>query len=292
MHLFHEPVLQEEVLQAFQGKSMKLFFDGTIGNGGHATAILNDHPEIDTYFACDVDPKAINLAKKQLAPWKDKVHFIHGNFSDIDQYLDENNTPNIDGCLFDIGVSSMQLDDESRGFSFMREGPLDMRMNPHISITAEEIINTFSEKKLAEIFRLYGEEPQSKKAARLIAAMRRKKRFTTTRQLAELLEKQLRRKRKLHPATLIFQALRIYINDEIHVLKQALVKAVERLNSGGRIAVISFHSLEDREVKQLFKSQSMGSLKLITKKPLVAKKEEMRKNPRSRSAKLRIAEKR
>lgn len=283
----HIPVLLTEVLQIFEGLQIKTFFEGTVGAGGHAEAILDAHPEIVRYFACDRDLAALALTKKRLKKWESKVEWIHGAFGDLPLHLDRHGITCIDGFLIDIGVSSMQLDQKERGFSFQGDAPLDMRMNPEADLTAEDLINRLSEKELAQLFYEYGEERRSRQAAKAIVEARRKKRIKTTAELVAILLKVIRGG-KIHPATRIFQALRIAVNDELGQLKLALEGAKDRLQMGGKMAVISFHSLEDRIVKHCLKEDKR--LKVLTKKPIVASAEEMRANPRSRSAKLRAAE--
>lgn len=284
----HIPVLLTEVIGAFEGKDLKVFFEGTIGAGGHAKAILEAHPEIERYFACDRDAKAIDLSKKALKPWWEKVEWVHGPFAELDKYLKEANLSTIDGFFIDIGVSSMQFDEGERGFSFRVDAPLDMRMDQRASRTAEDLINGVSEEELARIFFEYGEEFRSRLAAKAVVNARKKRRIRTTFELIEVLEPVLR-KGKIHFATKVFQALRIAVNDELGQLKKGLMAAIDHLAPGGRIAVISFHSLEDRIVKWCFREEKR--LQIITKKPLEATREEVKKNARSRSAKLRVAEK-
>lgn len=303
---FHEPIMVEKVLEAFSGIDLTYFYEGTLGSAGHAYHILSEHPEIKRYIGCDKDPSALEIARKKLDPWKDKLELIHGDFADLDQQLVWKKIENIDGFFFDLGVSSMQLNQGEKGFSFLQEGPLDMRMNPESSLTAFEIVNHWSEEKLGEIFKEYGEEKRWKKAAHAIAQARKRSAIETTKQLADLLRDKLGRgiKKRLHPATLIFQALRICVNRELESIRQALPKAIDILRVGGRLGVMSFHSLEDRIVKEIFKEGAFKKaqnkyrgfrerpvLKLVTKKPLVAGKTEVRANPRSRSARLRIVEK-
>lgn len=284
----HIPVLLAEVLHAFEGKDLKVFFEGTVGAGGHAKAILEAHPEIARYLACDRDEIALDCAKKALKPWWEKVEWIHGPFAELDRYLREGNLATIDGFFIDIGVSSMQFDEGSRGFSFRVDAPLDMRMDQGLSTTAEDVVNELAEVELARIFFEYGEEFRSRAAAKAIVLARKKRRIRTTFELIAILEPVLR-KGKIHFATKVFQALRIHVNDELGQLKQGLMKAIDHLAPGGRIAVISFHSLEDRIVKWCFREEDR--LQIVTKKPIEASREEMKKNPRSRSAKLRVAEK-
>ncbi len=286
----HVPVLLSAVLKTFEDVQLKVFFEGTVGAGGHAKAILEAHPEIERYLACDRDPAAHELAAAHLAPWGKKVEWIRGPYADLKEYLDERKIGNIDGFFIDIGVSSMQLDVRQRGFSFQGDAPLDMRMDPESSLTAETIVNEMPEKELARIFFEYGEERRSRQVARAIVEARRKRRIRTTAELVAIV-KPVTIWGKLHPATLVFQALRIAVNDELGQLKRGLDAAIERTREGGKIAAISFHSLEDRIVKNTFRD-GKDQLEILTKKPIGPTEEELKENPRSRSAKLRAAEKR
>lgn len=296
----HLSVLKTEVVQAFEGVKIATFFDGTLGAGGHAEAILQAHPEIERYIGCDRDPKAHEIARKRLGSWGEKVEFVRGSYSDLDRFLDEKKIGFIDGFLIDIGVSSMQLDQRERGFSFKGDGPLDMRMDPENPLTAEEIVNRYPEKELDRIFWEYGEERQSRRAAQAIVQARKKRPIRSTAELVEIVKPVLKWG-KIHPATLIFQALRIAVNDELGELEKGLESAIRRTGPGGRIAVISFHSLEDRIAKHRLKENEWkvqkrtgderGCLKILTKKPIEPTEEECKQNPRSRSAKLRVAEK-
>ena len=302
----HIPVLLEEVLESFKDLKLNIFFDATVGAGGHAKEILKQHPEIKIYIGVDQDKCALKKAEENLKNYGEKVRLVNDNFEHLDIILKKLEISRVDGFLFDLGVSSMQLDVEERGFSIKKIGPLDMRMDISKKLTAEEVVNTYSAKDLEKIFKDYGEEKRAKIIAKAIANRREKKRIATTRELSDVVEKVVRKKRKIHPATLVFQALRIYVNDELRVLKKALDKAIDRLNTNGRIAVISFHSLEDRIVKYFFKKESkkehvniyktqkkrvVEKLKVLTKKPIKPSLEEIRKNPRARSAKMRVAEK-
>lgn len=304
----HASVLLNEVTQAFEGTSLKIFVDCTLGAGGHAQAVLKQHPELVQFVGIDQDPVAQNLAKQRLASWLDKVTFVSGNFKDLAKHLNSLSIEKVDGILLDLGVSSMQLDMPEKGFSFSKEGPLDMRMDPEAPLTAADVVNTYSEGDLGRIFRDLGEEKQWRLAAFTIVQRRLKHLFTTTRDLAETLYPVLVRKAKkgIHPLTLIFQALRIHVNHELEVLQKVLPDALELLRPGGRLAVISFHSLEDRIVKNLFRYEAddkestsgiagvfkdkLPRLRLVHRKALVPTEEEMARNPRSRSAKLRIVE--
>jgi 16S rRNA (cytosine1402-N4)-methyltransferase len=304
----HYSVLLKEIIDFFDQKQIIHFVDGTVGAGGHAQAVLTAHPEIQTYFAFDQDPTALNLTKERLLKWKDKVQFIASNFENMDKILREHHVDTVDGILLDLGVSSMQLDQAEKGFSFMREGPLDMRMDPKGDLTAEMIVNTWSEQEIGKVLRDYGEEKQWKQAARTIVRARTEKPITTTKQLADVLMPIFRKPFKsINPLTLIFQGLRICVNRELEVLEKILPLAISRLKPGGILAVISFHSLEDRIVKNIFRfaasdkhnTSGIGGVfldktpevKILTKKPLQAEDEELAENPRSRSAKLRVIEK-
>ncbi|MFA6119354.1 MAG: 16S rRNA (cytosine(1402)-N(4))-methyltransferase RsmH [Parachlamydiales bacterium] len=281
----HFPVLLKEFLEAFKEMEIETFFDGTLGAAGHAKAILEEHPEIDIFIGCDQDKEALEIANENLKPYMNKVRMIHSNFRYINKILDEMNIKYCDGIFFDLGVSSMQFDVGDRGFSFRFDAPLDMRMNKSEELTARIIINEWPESELEKIFRLYGEESKSKKAAKQIVDNRKRKKINTTFELLEVLEPVLGKRRKIHPATKIFQALRICVNDELNILKEGLNDAIGRLSIDGRIVVISFHSLEDRIVKNTFKEDDR--LEIITKKPIAPPYYE--KNRRARSAKMRIA---
>lgn len=281
----HKPVLIREILEAFAEVKIRRFFDGTLGAGGHAKALLEAHPEIEQYIGCDRDPRAHELASETLAPWREKVEFVRGKYAEEVKRIDGC----IEGFLIDVGVSSMQLDERERGFSFMADAPLDMRMDPEERLTAEQVVNRYSEVELARIFFEYGEERRSRQVAKAIVAARRKKPIRTTGELVEIV-KPVATKGRLHPATLIFQALRIVVNDELGQLEHGIDGAIAKLCPGGRIAVIAFHSLEDRIVKNKFRD-AKGTVEILTKKPIGPAAEEIKANPRSRSSKLRVAEK-
>jgi 16S rRNA (cytosine1402-N4)-methyltransferase len=305
----HYSVLLAEVIQAFESLSLSIVVDGTLGAGGHAQALLERHPEIQYYVGIDQDPHALSLAAERLKSWSSKLFLRHGNFAQFDEFLKELSLSSANAILVDLGVSSMQLDQPTRGFSFMQEGPLDMRMNPLGELKAADIVNTWSEQELGRIFREYGEEKQWRAAARAIVQTRHSHPFVTTKDLRNVLTPVLARfaKKGIHPLTLVFQALRICINRELEVLETFLPKAIDFLAPEGRLAVISFHSLEDRIVKThmrlaasdkwetsglsgLFRDKE-PTVKLITKKPIESSVEEVQINPRSRSAKLRVVEK-
>lgn len=304
----HISVLLQEVLEAFKDLTIHTFVDATLGAGGHAEAILQNHPEIKQFIGIDQDPDARAIAAQKLLPWKDKVTIVKGNFSELAHHLKTLGISSIDGALFDLGVSSMQLDRAEKGFSFSREGPLDMRMNPAGTLTAADIVNTWAEGDIARIIRNYGEEKQWRRAARAIVEARTQEPLLTTTQLGALLNRALSRTKKgLNPATLVFQALRICVNSELEVIESTIPLAMNKLAKGGRLAVISFHSLEDRIVKQAMQfaasdkwnNSGIGGVFLdkppevrpITRKPIIATDDEINGNPRSRSAKLRVVEK-
>lgn len=309
MTLPHISVLLPELLGFFEGTQLKYFVDATLGAGGHSEAFLRAHPEIQLLIGIDQDPVAREIAKKRLEPWNHQVQIVSGNFADLNTLLSTLSISRIDGIIFDLGVSSMQFDLPEKGFSFMRDGPLDMRMDPTNTLTAAEIVNTWSEAELGRIFRDYGEEKHWRAAARTIVAFRNKKPILTTLELAEILKRTIPFSKKgIHPATLIFQALRICVNAELEVLNSAIAAAIELLNKKGVLGVISFHSLEDRIVKNSMRFSASDKfdttglagvfldkepvVKLITKKPVIPSDEEIQLNPRSRSAKLRVVEKR
>lgn len=281
----HKSVLLEEILSCFHNKIISIFIDGTVGFGGHAAAIMTAHPEIQTYYALDRDTYALAQAKERLKTEEHRVIYLHACYSQIAQF-----TPKADGILLDLGVSSMQLDQPERGFSFSKEGPLDMRMDSSQTVTAATILHRYSEPDLGRIFREFGEERHWRACAREIVASRKQRRLVTTQDLVEVLRPVLGPVRgPIHPATRIFQGLRIEVNRELEELEKGLISAMDHLHPGGRLAVISFHSLEDRIVKHRFKAKK--DMQLITKKPITASREEVRSNPRARSAKLRCIEK-
>lgn len=297
MNAYHKSVLVNEVLSFFAGRELKFFFDGTLGAGGHAQAILSEHPEIEVYVACDRDPDAIALARDKLKQWEEKLRFFHGNYSELKKWLDAAEIAGVDGVLIDAGVSSMQLDRSEKGFSFQKEGPLDMRMNPSSKLTAQEIVNHWRQEEIEKILKEYGEEPRARAVAKAIVDARKKKLIQTTKDLVEVIRPVAKGKPHLHPATLTFQAIRIAVNDELQELQTGIDEAIEALRPDGRIVVISFQRLEDRIVKTSFRDKEIkkkkpsNPLKLLTKKPLGPSQEEAKANPRSRSAKLRAAEK-
>jgi 16S rRNA (cytosine1402-N4)-methyltransferase len=293
----HVPVLLNEVVAGLAPHSGGRYLDGTLGGGGHALAILEASAPDGRLLGIDTDPAALLAAGERLAAFGDRVALIHGNFREVGRLAREHSFAQIDGLLLDLGVSSHQLDTAERGFSFATDAALDMRLDPTNGETAADLVNELPEAELADLIYRYGEERGSRRIARFISEARRKRSITTTGELAELVARALGgRHGKIHPATRTFQALRIAVNRELESLEAALPQAVELLAPGGRLAVIAFHSLEDRIVKLFFRSMSGyggepdASLQIINKKPIEASTEEARANPRSRSAKLRIAE--
>jgi 16S rRNA (cytosine1402-N4)-methyltransferase len=302
----HQPVMLEEVLEFLRPQPRGFFIDATVGLGGHAEAILKASHPGGKLLGIDQDLEALNRAADRLAPFQSRFQLVHANFYQLREIALQRQMSKCDGILFDLGVSSLQLDLPERGFSFQKDGPLDMRMDREQSITAEEIVNYYPEKDLANILFQFGEESFSRRIARSIVKARP---LRSTVQLADVVAKALpfQRARRIHPATKTFQALRIFVNDELGRLAQAIKAAVELLSPGGRIVIISFHSLEDRIVKESFRSHSRECvcprssatcvcgnrkiLRLLTRKPLLPGVKETSENPRSRSAKLRVAEK-
>ncbi len=281
----HIPVLAREVLDGLALKPGSRVLDGTIGLGGHAKLMLAVTSPDGELVGFDRDDRNLAVASERCAEFGDRVTFIHDSFGSIRT----RDFGTFDGMLFDLGFSSVHVDDASRGFSFMKDGPLDMRYDTRQELSAETIVNTWSFDDLVTILRRFGEEPRSAIIAKAIVDARRQMRIDTTYQLAEIVASVVHRTGKIHPATKTFQALRIVVNDELGEVERGLLAAIAALKSGGRCAVITFHSLEDRLVKNLFKTQV--GLKPITKKPIIATEAEMKENPRSRSAKLRIVEK-
>jgi len=302
---YHRPVLAPETVELLAPRPGSLVVDGTCGGGGHTEAILKTGADV---LALDQDADAIEYAKEQLAHVGPRVTFRQANFRNADKVLDELGIPAIGGALIDLGVSSRQLENAKRGFSIMRNGPLDMRMDPWNQLnTAADIVNNYSEEQLTQLFRDLGEEPAARRIASVIVKTRKTTPFRETLSLARAIEKVVGRHGRRHPATQAFQALRMEVNDELGALAQGLQVLTSRLEVGARIAVISFHSLEDRIVKNFFRDRSREwldrpewpepkrnpeySLNLITSKPVEPGEDEQRANPRSRSAKLRVAEK-
>jgi 16S rRNA (cytosine1402-N4)-methyltransferase len=296
---YHVSVMTDEVIEALEGLSLPIFVEGTIGAGGHALAILSAHPEIEKYIGLDRDERALDIARENLEPFSDKLILSHANFADLDEPLMQRGIEEVSGFFFDLGVSSMQLDEADRGFSFREDALLDMRMNRKEGLSALDLIRDSSESELETILREYGEVPFAKRAAKAIVFERKKTPIETTKQLATLIENLVGGRGKIHPATLVFQGIRIAVNRELESIKIGLEKALKFLAPGGLIGVISFHSLEDRIVKNMFRDASMPPrgqfgkktgeplFEVLTKKPMVPTATEIKKNSRSRSAKLR-----
>lgn len=282
----HLPVLAHEVLEYLALKPGDRVLDATLGLGGHAKLMLEATSPNGHLVGFDRDERNLKLAKENLVSFGDRVTFIRDSFANIAAH----NVGELDGSLFDLGFSSVHVDDPERGFSFMHDGPLDMRYDTTQELTAEAIVNSWSRDDLAMILRRYGEEPRCHQVAKAIFDARRAQRVTTTGQLADIVSSVVPRFGKAHPATKTFQALRIVVNDEFGQIERGLAAAIAATKEGGRIAVITFHSLEDRLVKILFKQSE--ELQLVSKKPITASQEELRSNPRARSAKLRVVEKR
>ncbi len=301
---YHRPVLAAEVVELLAPRPGSLVVDATCGGGGHSEAILGTGADV---LALDQDPEAIRHATDRLARFGGRVTFRRANFRHVDKVLDQLGIATIGGALLDLGVSSWQLENAQRGFSMMRNGPLDMRMDPQNVVTAASIVNNYTEEELTRLFRDLGEEPAARRIASLIVKERKSAPFQETLSLSRAIEKIVGRHGRRHPATQVFQALRMEVNDELGALACGLRVLTERLEPGARIAVIAFHSLEDRIVKNFLRDRSREwldrpewpaprrnpeyDLKLITPKPVEPGEEEQRANPRSRSAKLRVAEK-
>ena len=281
----HIPVLANEVIHGLALKPGARVLDGTVGLGGHARLILEATAPHGELVAFDRDHRNLATARENLTAFHHRVTFIHDSFGNIAEHP----VGMFDGALIDLGFSSVHVDDASRGFSFMHDGPLDMRYDVSQELTAADIVNSWGRDDLATIFRRYGEEPRAPIVAKAIFEARRANRIATTGELATIISSVIPRTGKAHPATRVFQALRIVVNDELGEVEKGLAGISAALNPGGRFAILTFHSLEDRLVKVWCKEQS--DFMPITKKPIIASREEQRANPRSRSAKLRIVEK-
>jgi 16S rRNA (cytosine1402-N4)-methyltransferase len=309
MDLFHTPVMVREVIESLRCRAGAIYVDGTIGGGGHAEAILQSTAPDGLLIGIDADGDAIGEAEQRLARFGDRKILVRGNFADMETILAEKNVGKVDGILLDLGVSSHQLDNAERGFSFALDAPLDMRMDRNGRRNAADLVNTLPWQELAGIIRDYGEERMAGRIARSIAKAREVSPIRTTADLARVVLRAMpaeTARQKIHPATRTFQALRIAVNDELTRLQKTMAGGMKQLAPGGRFSVISFHSLEDRIVKNAFRSGEKGctcppdlpvcacgkkpTLKVLTRKPVIPSDEEIRDNPRSRSAKLRTAE--
>lgn len=299
-NILHKPVLLQEVLNLLEVKSKGRYIDATVGAGGHATEICKLGGEI---LALDQDPVSVQIAQENLEKTcPDRYRLVPVNFSKISSIASRHNWTQVDGILMDLGFASFQVDDPRRGLSFSKDGPLDMRLDPTLGVTAADLVNSLPAKELEHLFREYGEEPRARAIARAIVQARKVSPFETTSQLAKLVETLKRKTQnenrlpfavsRIHSATRVFMALRIAVNSELENLKSALPQALDLLKGGGRLAIISFHSGEDRIVKTAFKGWEKEKVgKVLTKKPVVPTYEEIQNNPRARSAKLRVLEK-
>jgi 16S rRNA (cytosine1402-N4)-methyltransferase len=307
----HVTVLKQESVDGLAIKPNGIYVDCTLGGAGHSSLIAAQLTEDGHLYAFDQDDKALAHAKDQLRPYEGKVTLIRSNFRHLKRELAKFGVTKVDGILFDLGVSSPQLDEAERGFSYHQDAPLDMRMDQTAELTAYHVVNDWSFERLVKIISRYGEEKFAKQIARKIESQREKAKIETTGELVEIIKDAIpapARRTGGHPAKRTFQAIRIAVNDELGAFEEALEDAISLLAKGGRISVITFHSLEDRLCKEVFKEKSKGPdlppgmpvipegyepiLKLITRKPIVASTEELENNNRSRSAKLRVAEKR
>ncbi len=300
----HEPVLYQEIIHALQPRSPGRYVDGTVGAGGHARGILEACAPDGRLLAFDVDPQALAIARETLAPYGKRLLLVQASYLFLLEEMHRIEWDSVDGILLDLGVSSMQLDQAERGFTFQQDAPLDMRFDPAHGMSAADLLNTAAEEEIADILFRYGEEPKARRIARTIISSRP---VRTTMQLAEIVKHAYPGHSRMHPATRTFQALRIAVNDELASLEKALPRSLEALRPGGRLAVISFHSLEDRIVKDFIRSESRdrvnppyervyenerkATVREINRKPITPGEVEIERNPRARSAKLRVAEK-
>ncbi len=285
----HIPVLLKEVIEILNPQKNENFIDCNLGEAGHTIEILKKTEPKGKILGIELDKKTIKKAKEKLIEFKDRVLIENDNFKNLKRIVEKNDFKNVSGILFDLGMSSRSLEESGRGFSFLRNEPLLMNYGDDALVLAKDILNKWSEKDLEKIFREYGEERFSKRIAEEIARVRKEKQIKTTFDLVEIVKRVVPKKfhfMKIHPATKIFQAIRIEVNDELENLEIGLKMSLEILNSGGKIVVISFHSLEDRIVKNFFRDNK-DKLEIITKKPITPKEEEIKRNIRSRSAKLR-----
>ncbi|MFH2040387.1 MAG: 16S rRNA (cytosine(1402)-N(4))-methyltransferase RsmH [Chloroflexota bacterium] len=300
----HIPVLFEDIIPVLNPKRGGRYVDGTLGAGGHAEGILKASAPDGEVLGLDVDPQALDIARKNLSEFGARAILMQASYTTLTEQLAKLGWTNIDGMLLDLGASSMQFDTPGRGFSFQNAGELDMRFDPTNALTAEHLVNGLSESELADLIFRYGEEPRSRQIAKAIVAARP---ITNTLQLAEIINSINPTREKLHPATRTFMALRIAVNNELKAIENVLPQAIQALSVGGRMAVISFHSLEDRLVKNFFRQESKNclcpprqpicncghkaSIRELNRRPLIPTYQEISSNPRARSAKLRVVEK-
>lgn len=306
----HIPVLKDEVLAYLIQNPQGLYVDGTVGLGGHAEGLLENLSKEGHLLAIDRDKDALELAQEKLKPYREQVTFVQDDFRHLKEIIEKYSFPSPVGILLDLGISSLQVDDPERGFSYFKDGPLDMRMDQEKGLCASQIINTYSQGELAYIFKEYGEERWANRIGSFIIKKRREGPIKRTKELVEIIKGAIParyRRTGPHPARRTFMALRIAVNDELKALEEALKDALPLLEVGGRMAIITFHSLEDRVVKKTFKELAKDCIcpkdfpictchqkqlvKILTKKPILPKGEELQENPRSRSGKLRVIEK-
>jgi 16S rRNA (cytosine1402-N4)-methyltransferase len=290
MNVQHIPVMLKEVTEMLRPQHDGIYIDATVGLGGHAEGILQ-YAHGCTLIGIDRDAAALEIARERLSKYIN-VHLVNDNFSNMKTVVNNIGIARVNGILLDTGVSTLQLKSDGRGFSFLKDDTLDMRMDQGQELTAQEVVNKYSEKDLATLIWQYGEERFSRKIAKAIVQARKKKPITSCKELAEIIEMTVKRRGKIHPATRTFQAIRIEVNKELEELSAAVESGAELLQTGGRFCVLSYHSLEDRIIKNAFKKLAKdGLFNIITKKPLVPCREEQRSNPSSRSAKFRVGEK-
>ena len=310
MEFNHVSVLLDECIENLNIKEDGVYVDCTMGGAGHSKEIVKRLSDKGLFIGFDQDKNAISTAKERLSEYSDRVKFVHSNFENIKEELEKLGINKIDGVLADLGVSSHQLDEADRGFSYMHDAPLDMRMDIRQSFSAYDVVNTYSEEDLARIIRDYGEDNWAKRIAKFIVEERQNKPIENTGELVEVIKKAIPKKARIdgpHPAKRTFQAIRIEVNNELGVINKMIRDAVSMMNKGGRVCIITFHSLEDRIVKNEFKELSLSCIcppalpicqcdkvsevKVITRKPILPSDEEIEMNPRARSAKLRVVEK-
>lgn len=306
----HTSVLYNECMENLKIQPKGIYVDGTLGGGGHASGICENLDECGTFIGIDRDSDALAAAEERLRPYSCRKFFVQSNYADIKEVLAQLGVETINGALLDLGVSSFQLDNAERGFSYMQDAPLDMRMSQDDAFTAEQVVNGYTEKELTEIIRMYGEEKWASRISKFIVRERKKQPFKTTGQLVEIIKAAVpaaARRDGPHPAKRTFQAIRIEVNDELGQLEKAIGEFCDVLADQGRLCVITFHSLEDRIVKNIINKRvnpctcpkelpvcvcgKVADIKKITGKPLLPSKEEVQDNPRARSAKLRVVEK-
>lgn len=309
MNFHHVSVLLDECIESLNIKPDGVYVDCTMGGAGHSKEIVKRLSSKGLFIGFDQDKNAIETAKERLKDYSDRVRFIHSNFENIKEELEKIGVYKIDGVLADLGVSSHQLDEKDRGFSYMQDAPLDMRMDVRKDFSAYDVVNTYSEEELARIIKEYGEDNWAKRIAKFIVEKREEKEIETTGELVDIIKGAIPKKARIdgpHPAKRTFQAIRIEVNNELSVINKMIQDAVSIMDKGGRICIITFHSLEDRIVKNEFKELALDCVcpphflmcqcdkkslvKVITRKPILPSEEEINENPRSRSAKLRVAE--